>query len=154
MTYATDQDTTQALELFRQYDVDTQLALLWFGYLDIKDELSPDPAHSADVAAQAFYDRIRELPKEQQLQAQQDILSGASSEFGREYTSLSSSARLEVWLLLGRGMEEGSVIQVPSDYQLPSETDKFTQAISKLSFEQRINFMRSAVMEMGAPAGQ
>lgn len=151
MTYATDQDTTQALELFRKYDVDTQLALLWFGYLDIKDELAPDPAHSADVAAHAYYDRIRELPKEQQLQAQQDILSGASSEWGREYTSLSSSARIEVWLLLGRGMEDGSIIQVPSSYQLPGEADKFTQAISKLSFEQRINFMRSAVMEMGAP---
>ncbi|MBW4538159.1 MAG: Orange carotenoid protein [Myxacorys chilensis ATA2-1-KO14] len=153
MTYATDQDTTQALEQFRQYDVDTQLALLWFGYLDIKDDLSPDPAHSADVAAHAYCDRIRELPKEQQLQAQQDILSGASSEWGREYTSLSSSGRLEVWLLLGQGMEDGSIIQVPSDYQLPSETNKFTEAIAKLSFEQRINFMRSAVMEMGAPAG-
>ncbi|NDJ19651.1 orange carotenoid protein N-terminal domain-containing protein [Myxacorys almedinensis] len=151
MTYATDQDTTQALEAFRRYDVDTQLALLWFGYLDIKDNLTPDPAHSADVAARAYYDRIQELSPEQQLQAQQDILSGATSEWGRTYSALSSSARLEVWLLLGQGMEDGSIIQVPSDYQLPSETDSFTEMIKKLTFEQRINFMRSAVMEMGTP---
>jgi hypothetical protein len=150
MTYTTDQTTRQALETFRQYDIDTQLALLWFGYLDIKQSLTPNPPPSVEASAQAYVDRIQALPQDQQLQAQQDILSGANSEWGREYTSLSSSGRMEVWLLLAQGMETGAIIPVPPNYDLPSETDEFTALISQLSFEQRIDFMRSAVMTMGA----
>ncbi len=43
MTYTVDNPTRSALERFQQFDVDTQLALLWFGYLDIKDQLQPAP---------------------------------------------------------------------------------------------------------------
>lgn len=149
MTYTTDETTRQALEAFRQYDIDTQLALLWFGYLDIKQSLTPNPPPSVEASARAYVDRIQALPQDQQLQAQRDILSGANSEWGQEYTSLSSSGRMEVWLLLAQRMETGEVIPVPPDYDLPSETDEFTAMISELSFEQRIDFMRSAVMTMG-----
>lgn len=150
MTYTISDSTQRALDTFRSYDVDTQLALLWFGYLDIKDSLNPDPAPSADKAGHAFYDHIQSLPQDAQLQAQRDILSGADNEIGRGYSALSSSARLEVWLLLGQGMESGAVIPMPPDYKLPAETEEFTAEISKLEFEQRIDFMRSAVLAMGA----
>jgi hypothetical protein len=46
-------------------------------------------------------------------------------------------------------MENGSVIQVPSDYQLPGKTEQFTAMIQKLNFEQRLNFMLCAVQAMG-----
>ncbi len=49
-------------------------------------------------------------------------------------------------------MEKGSVIQVPSDYQLPNQTKDFVDRIKQLDFEQRVNFMRSAVVEMGSNA--
>ncbi|MBD0346092.1 MAG: Orange carotenoid protein, partial [Coleofasciculus sp. Co-bin14] len=63
---------------------------------------------------------------------------------------LSSSGKLDVWLLLAQGMEQGTIIQVPGDYSLPAQTEEFTQKITSLDFEDRINFMRSAVIEMGA----
>jgi hypothetical protein len=47
-------------------------------------------------------------------------------------------------------MDQGTVIQVPDDYELPSETQEFVGMVKKLDFEQRINFMRSAVIAMGA----
>jgi hypothetical protein len=47
-------------------------------------------------------------------------------------------------------MDKGTIIQVPDDYELPSETKEFVDTIKQLDFEQRINFMRSAVVEMGA----
>lgn len=47
-------------------------------------------------------------------------------------------------------MDEGAIIQVPSDYQPPSETKDFVDQITSLDFEKRINFMRSTVIEMGA----
>jgi hypothetical protein len=150
MTYATDENTKKSLETFKGFDVDTQLGVLWFGYLDLKDKLNPGNSASAQDAAGAVYDQIKAMSKEEQLQAQRDIASGASSDISHTYSSLSSSGKLDVWLRLSQGMEEGAIIQVPSDYQLPSETNEFVEQVKQLDFEQRINFMRSLVIEMGA----
>ncbi|BBD61083.1 hypothetical protein NIES2109_38850 [Nostoc sp. HK-01] len=151
MTYATDESTRQAVEQFRQFDVDTQLALLWFGYLDIKDELLPSGNDNAEVdTANAVYDQILALPKEQQLQAQRDIVGCANSDISRTYTALHSSGKLELWLRLAQGMESDQIITVPSDYELPEETNDFVEGVENLDLEQRIDFMRSVVLEMGA----
>lgn len=96
--------------------------------------------------------QIQALSPQEQLQAQRDLISDGSTDISREYSALSPSARIEVWLLLAQRMENGSIIQVPSDYQLPAETDEFTAMIKKLEFEQRVNFMRSAVQTTGALA--
>jgi hypothetical protein len=150
MTFATDDTTKQAVQKFQSFDVDTQLGLLWFGYLDIKEQLNPGNSAAAQDAAGAVYDQIKAMSKEEQLQAQRDIASGANSEISHTYTSLSSSGKLDVWLRLSQGMEEGVIIQVPSDYELPSETKDFVSQITSLDFEKRIDFMRSTVIEMGA----
>lgn len=150
MDFQPTENSQRALSMFQGFDIDTQLALLWYGYLDIKDELNPGPPPSSDHASLAVYDRIKELSQEQQLQAQRDILSGADSEFGKTYSALSSSARIEVWLLLGQGMESGDIINVPSDYKLPEQTHEFSDYISGQSLEDRIDFMRTAVLGMGA----
>lgn len=149
MTYTTDNATQQALEAFRKFDVDTQLALLWYGYLDIKDELNPGPGPSVTQPAQALYDQIQQLSQEEQLQAQRDIAACAGTPISQAYTALASSAQLELWLLLGQGMEQGNIIQVPESYNLPENTKDFVNNIKGLSFEQRINFSRSAVAQMG-----
>lgn len=150
MTFATDENTKKSLDTFKGFDVDTQLGILWFGYLDLKDKLNPGNSASAQDVAGAVYDQIKAMSKEEQLQAQRDIASGASSDISHTYSSLSSSGKLDVWLRLSQGMEEGAIIQVPSDYQLPSETNEFVEQVKQLDFEQRINFMRSLVIEMGA----
>jgi len=100
--------------------------------------------------AHTIYDEIKVLPQEQQLQAQRDILSGADSQFGKSYSALSNSARIEIWLLLGQGMESGEIINVPSDYKLPEQTHEFSDYISGLGFEERVEFMQAAVQAMGA----
>ncbi len=74
------------------------------------------------------------------------MITGADTEIDRVYLAFDSSARMESWLLLARGMEDGTIIQVPDDYQLPEQTKEFTQAISGLEFQERINFMRSVVV--------
>ena len=145
MTYTADEATKPALETFQRFDVDTQLALLWFGYLDLKEQLNPAPPDSVEAIAKAVFDQIQELSQEEQLQAQRDIINGAN----QTYNSLSPNAKLDVWLLLAQGMDNGSVIQVPSDYQLPGETDEFVALIKKLEFEQRVNFMLSVVQAFG-----
>ncbi|HEY9906140.1 MAG TPA: orange carotenoid protein N-terminal domain-containing protein [Thermosynechococcaceae cyanobacterium] len=152
MTFTSDRATEQALEKFSQFDGDTKLALLWYGYLDIKDKLNPGPGASVTVPATALYDIITTHPAEQQLQVQRDIINGADTEASHSYKALASSAKLELWLLLAQGMENGSIIGVPSDYKLPAETDEFVAMIKGLEFEQRINFTRSAVQAAGTAA--
>lgn len=150
MTFATNDTTRQSLEDFRRFDVDTQLGLLWYGYLDIKNQLSPNTQPSVQNTAEALFHQIQALPQQEQLQAQRDIASCADTEISRAYSALSSSGKLDVWLLLAQGMEQGTVIQVPDDYELPAETKSFKEKITSLDFEDRINFMRSTVIEMGA----
>lgn len=154
MTYTVDQATSKALQTFQGFDVDTQLALLWFGYLDIKQNLQPAPPNSVEVTGRAVFDQIQALPPEGQLQAQRALINSGSSDtatasIAHSYQALSPNARLEVWLLLAQGIENGTVVPVPSDYQLPSETDNFVAEVKKLNFEQRINFMLSAVQARG-----
>ncbi|MFN6514590.1 MAG: orange carotenoid protein N-terminal domain-containing protein [Nostoc sp. CreGUA01] len=149
MTYTVDESTRPALETFRRFDVDTQLGILWYGYLDIKDQLTPAPPQSVESPAKAVFDRIKSLSHQEQLQAQRDLIKGSATDISRGYNALSPNAKLEVWLLLAQGMENGTIIQVPSDYQLPSKTDEFTAIIKKLDFEQRINFMLSLVQVIG-----
>ncbi|MEH2407981.1 orange carotenoid protein N-terminal domain-containing protein [Nostoc sp.] len=149
MTYTVDEATKPALETFQRFDVDTQLALLWFGYLDLKEQLKPAPPQRIEVPAKAVFDLFLDLSPEEQLQAQRDIINGAANNISQAYNALSANARLDVWLLLAEGMENGSIIQVPSDYQPPAETDEFVALIKKLEFEQRINFMLTAVQAMG-----
>ena len=150
MTFATNDTTKQSVEAFKRFDVDTQLGLLWFGYKDIKDQLNPGNQTSAQDTAEALFDQIIILPQEEQLQAQRDIAAGADTNISRTYKALSSSGKLDVWLRLAQGMDDGRIIQVPSDYEPPSETKEFVDSITSLDFEQRINFMRSVVIEMGA----
>lgn len=150
MTFATDDQTKQAVEQFRGFDVDTQLGLLWFGYLDIKKELIPANQTSAQETAAAEYDAIKAMDHQQQLQAMRDIASGADSDISRAYNALSSSAKIDVWLRLSQGMEEGVIIPVPSDYQPPENTKQFVDTVTSLDLEKRIDFTRSIVMEMGA----
>jgi Orange carotenoid protein, N-terminal len=145
MTYTVDPNTQQALDAFKSFDLDTQLALLWYGYLDIKDQLQPAPPPSVEVVGNAVFDQIQALSPQEQLQAQRDLIAGKANDLSPAYNALSPNARLEVWLLLAQGMEKGSVIQVPPDYQLPSETDEFTAKIAKLNLEQRVTFMLSIV---------
>lgn len=152
MTYTIDEPTKRSLESFKQFDADTQLALLWHGYLDIKDHLNPAPPPADDSLSKTLYNRICALPKEQQLQTQREIINHADSEISRAYSALGSSGRIELWLLLGQGMEEGKIIPMPSDYKLPQQTQEFQNQIKSLDFEQRIDFMRRLVAETGAAA--
>lgn len=149
MTYATDATTRQAIDSFRRFDADTQLALLWYGYLDIKDNLHSGAGPSTEDVGEGVFDQIKALSKQEQLQAQREIITGAGTPISRAYSALSSSGKLFLWLRLAQGMEQGTIIQVPSNYKLPSETDNFVNQIKGLDFEQRVNFMRSAVVAMG-----
>ena len=149
MTYLTLDAVKQPLQQFEQFDADTQLALLWDGYLDIKKSLMPAPSHDVEDLARVLYNKVAPLSSEEQLQVQRDLANRADIELSREYGALSPSAKLEFWLLLAQGMESGDIVNVPDDYTLPEHTQEFVSTFKALDFEQQINFVRNAVSQMG-----
>lgn len=149
MTYLTLEEVKRPLEEFKKFDADTQLALLWYGYLDLKESLNPAPPENVDTPAHAIFDSIKALSEEQQLQAQRDIANQVDNSISRSYGAADPSTKLEVWLLLAQGMEAGTIIGMPEGYELPQETNEFVKMIKELDFEQRVNFTRNAVTDMG-----
>jgi hypothetical protein len=149
MTYTTSDTTRRAFDQFQTFDADTKLALLWYGYLDLKDQLTPGTQPNTEAAVVALYDQLKAKSQQDQLQAQRDIVNCTDTPIGRAYSALSSSGKLFLWLLLAQGMEKNEIVTVPSDYQLPDNTNSFVEQIKQLDFEQRINFTRSAVVAMG-----
>ncbi|MEH1836586.1 MAG: orange carotenoid protein N-terminal domain-containing protein [Nostoc sp.] len=149
MTYTANEATKPALESFKRFDVDTQLGLLWLGYLDLKEQLQPAPPERIEVPAKAVFDQFLDLSHEEQLQAQRDIIKGAANNISQAYNALSANSRLDVWLLLAQGIEDGTITPVPSDYQPPAETDEFVALIKNLEFEERINFLLTLVQDLG-----
>jgi len=150
MTYTTDNPTiNRPLEAFQKFDADTKLALLLYGWLDIKNELKPAPTYGVDTLAQALVDQVQNLSKDEQLQAQRDVVNGIDNQVSRAYGALSTSVKLDFWLKLAEGMENGSIINLPDDYQLPENTKGFVDQIKQLNLEDRVTFTRSAVSKMG-----
>lgn len=150
MTYLTLDSVRQPLEKFAEFDTDTKLALLWYGYLDLKENLAnANPADDVEVLGNALYDRVESLSSEEQLQAQRDIAEAKDTPISREYGALSPAGALEFWLLLAKGMEEGNIINLPEDYSLPEQTNEFVEMIKQLDFEERVNFTRNAIAPMG-----
>jgi Orange carotenoid protein, N-terminal len=151
--FATSDKVKKALEDFQKFDVDTQLGLFWFGYLDLKENLTPANTTSSQTTAEAVFHRIIAMSKEEQLQAQRDIVSHANSEISQLYGGLDPSAKLDVWLRISQAMEDGRAIPVPQDYKLPENTNQFTQQVKSLEFEERVEFSRNLAQSWGAASG-
>ncbi|MGB3292296.1 MAG: orange carotenoid protein N-terminal domain-containing protein [Phormidesmis sp.] len=150
MTYTTLDSIQQPLNEFEKFDTDTKLALLWYGYLDIKENLEPNPANDVDVLGTTLFNKVNVLSEEEQLQAQRDVVEGNGTDLSKEYGALSSSGALEFWLLLAQGMEAGTIVTVPDDYSLPEETNDFVEMVKDLDFEERVNLTRNIVTGMGS----
>ena len=50
---------------------------------------------------------------------QRDIAGKADTRLSRQYGSLSPETKLAFWYLLAQGMESGTIIPMPPNYELP-----------------------------------
>lgn len=149
-SFATGDKVKKALGHFRSFDVDTQLAVFWYGYLDLKEKLTPANSTASQKTGEAVFNNIVAMSKEEQLKAQRDIAGNANTQISQLYGGLDPSAKLDVWLRLAQAMEDGRVTPFPSDYKLPEKTNEFTQLIKSLEFEERIELSRTIAFDMGA----
>ncbi len=143
----------QGKEALQGLNVDDQLALLWFVYKKVGSSITPPALGASGVdIAQGLFNQVKELSHEVQLQVQRDIAGKKDVRFSRQYGSLSPETKLAFWYLLAEGMEKGTIIPMPPDYELPQQGKDLLERIEGLEFNQQIDFLRGAVLPMGAEA--
>ncbi|MDP8963708.1 MAG: Orange carotenoid protein [Cyanobacteriota bacterium] len=154
MTFTADKSSyDQGKEAFKGLSVDDQLALLWFVYTKLGSSITPAaPGASGIEIAEGLFNQVKELPHEEQLQVQRDIASNADTLISREYGSLSPETKLAFWYLLAQGMESATIIPMPPGYEMPQQGKDLLAQIEAMEFSQQIDFLRGAVLPMGAEA--
>lgn len=155
MAFAQSQNysVNQAVETFRGLDVDDQLALFWFIYKEMGNSVTPAAPAASTVSpeiAEGLFNQVKDMSHEEQLQIQRDLITGASTQTTRQYGSLSDTTKLLFWYLLAQGMDSGTVIPMPENYQLSSSAQELLDAIKQIPFEQQITLFRDYVSPMGA----
>jgi hypothetical protein len=153
MTSTTISSYDQGKQAFKGLNVDDQLGLLWFVYTKLGSSITPAaPGASGSEIAQGLFNQVKELSHEQQLQVMRDIASNVDTQISREYGSLSPETKLAFWYFLAQGMENATIIPMPPDYELPQEGKDLLAQIESMEFNQQIDFLRGAVLPMGAEA--
>lgn len=153
MTSGTSGAYDQGKQAFAGLDVDTQLAVLWFVYEKMGHSITPAaPGASGSEIAQGLFNQVKDLSHEEQLQVQRDIAGKNSTEISRMYGSMSPETKLAFWYFLAQGMDNGTIIPMPPDYQLSQEGQTLLGQIESMDFQQQIDFLRGAVLPMGAEA--
>ncbi|MBE9165000.1 MULTISPECIES: orange carotenoid protein N-terminal domain-containing protein [Microcoleaceae] len=153
MTFSTTSAYDQGKADMQSLNVDDQLGLLWFVYTEMGKSITPAaPGAAGSEIAEGLFEQVKALPKEEQLQVMRDIASKTNTEISRMYGSLSPETKLAFWYFLAVGMDEGTIIPVPSDYKLPEAGNALLAKIKGMDFQQQIDFLRGTVLEMGAEA--
>lgn len=153
MTYTPISSYDQGKQAFKGLNVDDQLGLLWVVYTKLGNSITPAaPGASGSEIAQGLFNQVKELPHKQQLQVMRDIASNANTLISREYGSLSPETKLAFWYFLAQGMENGTIIPMPEDYELSQQGQSLLGQLESMEFNQQIDFLRGAVLPMGAEA--
>ena len=153
MTFTTTSADDQGKADIKKLSVDDQLGLLWFVYTQMGKSITPAaPGASGSDIAQGLFEQVKPLPHPEQLQVMRDIASKANTEISRMYGSMSPETKLAFWYFLAVGMDEGTIIPVPPDYQLPEAGKALLGKIEGMDVQQQIDFLRGTILEMGAEA--
>ena len=150
---ASEQNISRALSSYQNLSTDEKLALLWYVYTKMGASITPAaPGAAADEIAEGLFNQVKELSFEEQMGVQRQIIEGKNSLISREYGSLSENTKLYFWYRLAQGMETGTIIPVPDDYEPTGGVTDLLSQIELMEFEQQITFLREAVVQAGAEA--
>ncbi len=150
-TATSEQNISRALSTYKNLSTDEKLALLWYVYTRMGTSVTPaGPGVASDEIAEGLFNQVKELPFEKQMGVQRNIIEGKDSLISREYGSLSENTKLYFWYRLAQGMEAGTIIPVPNNYEPTGGVTELLSQIELMEFEQQITFLRNAVVNAGA----
>jgi hypothetical protein len=137
----------QYAEEFRNLSIDNQLALLWHLYGAMGGSTRPgDPEGTAPDTSEGLFKKVQGMSHEEQLQIMRDLLTPSSTDMRREYESLSNNTKLAFWYRLAQGMENSTVVTVPSDFQLSDQAKELLSRLEPVGFEIQYVFLRDALL--------
>lgn len=141
----------QAIEMFHQLSTDDQLAWLWFVYKKMGSSITPAaPGAASSKIAEDLFDQVKQLSKEDQLKAMRAIAQkDADNIISREYGALSANTKLAFWYALALGMDQGTIVGMPDDYNFSDQGQELVAAAETLDLEGQITLLRNAVEPMG-----
>lgn len=147
-------ELSNALQSFSGLGTDDKLAFLWFVYTKMGGSITPAaPDAAGPDIAEGLYNQVKDLSHEDQLQLQRDLFDGKSTTITREYGSLSENTKLLFWYRLAQGMEDGTIIPMPDDYEMAGEGKQLLGSLENMEFEQQITFLREVVGPAGSEPG-
>jgi hypothetical protein len=152
MSYVSSNTANDLIEAFQGLDVDTQLALFYFIYTEMGGAITPaapGASTASPAIAEGLFNQVKDLPQEEQLNVQRDLIAGRESDLTREYGALSNTTKLLFWYLLAQGMDNGTIIPMPANYELAQEAQGLLDRLKGMEFEEQIAFLRDYVAPMG-----
>lgn len=156
-TQSNDETLSQPVKAWQALDVDEQLALFYFIYKEMGGSITPAAPGASTVGtdvAEGLFNQVKDMPHEQQLQLQRDLINKGDTEYTRMYGSMSDTTKLLFWYRLSQGMDNGTIIPMPSDYKLSSQAEEILNQIKGLDYEQQITLFRDYISPMGAEPKQ
>lgn len=152
MTYTTSNSSSELVSAFQRLEVDQQLALFYFIYKEMGNSITPAAPGASTVSpeiAESLFNQVKEMSHEEQLQLQRDLIVGKNTLIAREYGALSDTTKLLFWYYLAQGMDNGTVVPMPLNYELTSEAQQLFEQIKGLDFGEQITLFRNIVSPMG-----
>ena len=147
MAQYTQSAPAQYAELFRNLSIDNQLAVLWQLYIKMGGSTRPqDPEGTAPDNSEGLFNKVKGKSHEEQLQIMRDLLTPSTTDIRREYDSLSNNTKLAFWYRLAQGMENSTIVPVPSDYQFSGQAKELLSRLEPIGFELQYVFLRDALL--------
>jgi hypothetical protein len=152
VTYTTSNASSELVQAFQNLETDQQLALFYKIYQEMGNSVTPAAPAASTVSpeiAEGLFNQVKELTHEEQLQLQRDLIERKNTQLARQYGALSDTTKLLFWYYLAQGMDQGTIIPMPADYQLSDAAKALLGQVIALEFEQQITLFRNIVSPMG-----
>lgn len=139
-----------SITAFKSLDVDEQLAVLWFAYIEMGHCITPVATGPARLElAAGLLNEIKVMSHQEQLQVVRDLVTQKNTQISRSYGVLSPNTKLAFWYELSELMQKEIIISIPSEYQLSQQAAKVLESLKEFDFSQQITFLRKAIADMG-----
>lgn len=148
-----EQNVSRTLSSYGNLSTDEKLAFLWYVYTKMGTSVTPAaPGAASDEIVEGLFDQVKELSHEEQLDVQRKIIESQDSLISREYGAFSENSKLYFWYRLAQGMEAGTIVPMPENYEPSGAVTELLSQVESMEFEQQITLLRNAVVEAGAEA--
>lgn len=149
-TFGLPKAVSEALASFKRLFVDDKLGLLWVIHQSMGCSLTAcAPGAARLFLTQGLLHRIKQMSPTEQLSVIHDLLTGADTPITRQYGMFAPNTKLAFWSQVFEWMYAGEVAPAPASSQLSATALQLLKTIASLDYDEQIEFVRQAIVDMG-----